>query len=252
MVIFFTTCCAAHFLYGCYPVMSLFYEDRREYEVSMLDSVSIPLVAVVGLLCAGLCVSIARAFFCRDTSRATLRTASIWAVCFALAVIGCLLLADIVGIEVSLVYGLAMLVLAPVTSVLLGRWLRNRDIAAAVVYLQMHRMREKETGEIKSHDAKSEFAERVGLDMLPALDADGILDKEAWRDTDFVCARAARTYDLTRREEEILCLLVEGKSFAAIAGELYVTDNTVKTHVQHIYRKMGVNRKQELSEKVYG
>jgi DNA-binding CsgD family transcriptional regulator len=46
--------------------------------------------------------------------------------------------------------------------------------------------------------------------------------------------------DLTRREREILALVVEGKSNAAIARQLWVTEQTVKFHLSNIYRKLGV------------
>ena len=45
---------------------------------------------------------------------------------------------------------------------------------------------------------------------------------------------------LTRREREILALATEGKSNAAIARELWVTEQTVKFHLSNIYRKLGV------------
>jgi DNA-binding NarL/FixJ family response regulator len=45
---------------------------------------------------------------------------------------------------------------------------------------------------------------------------------------------------LTRREREILALATEGRSNAAIARELWVTEQTVKFHLSNIYRKLGV------------
>ena len=45
---------------------------------------------------------------------------------------------------------------------------------------------------------------------------------------------------LTRREREILALVTEGKSNAAMARELWVTEQTVKFHLSNIYRKLGV------------
>jgi two-component system nitrate/nitrite response regulator NarL len=46
---------------------------------------------------------------------------------------------------------------------------------------------------------------------------------------------------LTDREREILRLIADGKSFPEIAGSLYLGVTTVKTHVQHIYEKLGVS-----------
>lgn len=62
------------------------------------------------------------------------------------------------------------------------------------------------------------------------------------------CARTARDYDLTRREEAILNLLLAGKTRSEIARELVVSDNTVKTHIRNLYRKMGVSGKDELAD----
>jgi len=45
---------------------------------------------------------------------------------------------------------------------------------------------------------------------------------------------------LTQRESEVLSLLVAGLSNRAIAGKLVVSDDTVKTHLRGLYRKLGV------------
>ncbi|HHW51511.1 MAG TPA: response regulator transcription factor [Pseudoclavibacter sp.] len=42
---------------------------------------------------------------------------------------------------------------------------------------------------------------------------------------------------LTRREREVLGLLAQGRSNAEIAGELFLSETTVKTHVAHILQK---------------
>ena len=64
------------------------------------------------------------------------------------------------------------------------------------------------------------------------------------------CRELAKQYDLTTREEEILLLLCLGKKPAAIEEELYVAKSTVKTHIKHIYQKMGLHSREELFELV--
>lgn len=53
---------------------------------------------------------------------------------------------------------------------------------------------------------------------------------------------------LTRREREVLAMLAEGETNARIAKRLVVSEDTVKTHVKHILRKLAVhNRSQAVS-----
>lgn len=56
----------------------------------------------------------------------------------------------------------------------------------------------------------------------------------------------AESFGLTRREGEVFSYLSKGRSLPYIADELFVTTGTVKTHTTHIYRKLGVNSRQEL------
>ncbi len=51
---------------------------------------------------------------------------------------------------------------------------------------------------------------------------------------------------LTERERQIADLLSRGRTYKMIAGELYLSENTVKTHIKSIYAKLGVQSKAEL------
>ncbi|MEG1826206.1 MAG: LuxR C-terminal-related transcriptional regulator [Gordonibacter sp.] len=53
-------------------------------------------------------------------------------------------------------------------------------------------------------------------------------------------------FGLTQRETEVALLLAEGRSSTYIAGELYLSDNTVRSYVKNIYQKLGVHSKQDL------
>jgi DNA-binding NarL/FixJ family response regulator len=56
-----------------------------------------------------------------------------------------------------------------------------------------------------------------------------------------------RTASLTRREHEILSLVVEGRTNSEIAKLLWVTEQTVKFHLANIYRKLGVTNRTQAS-----
>lgn len=46
---------------------------------------------------------------------------------------------------------------------------------------------------------------------------------------------------LSDREQEVLCLVAQGKCNLAIAAELNVTEGTVKFHINNIFSKLGVS-----------
>jgi two-component system nitrate/nitrite response regulator NarL len=46
---------------------------------------------------------------------------------------------------------------------------------------------------------------------------------------------------LTERETEVLGLLAEGKSAPEIGRELFLATSTVKSHLGHLYEKLGVS-----------
>ncbi|MER7457483.1 response regulator transcription factor [Micromonospora sp. NPDC126480] len=53
-------------------------------------------------------------------------------------------------------------------------------------------------------------------------------------------AGADRLGELTAREREVLGLMAEGRSNAAIAGRLYVTEKAVSKHINNIFSKLGM------------
>ena len=46
---------------------------------------------------------------------------------------------------------------------------------------------------------------------------------------------------LTQREEEVLELLTQGVTYKGVAGKLFISETTVKTHVNNIFQKLQVN-----------
>ena len=60
------------------------------------------------------------------------------------------------------------------------------------------------------------------------------------------CDLIARTAKLSKREAEILPLALRGRTAERIAGEFFISKNTVDTHLRRIYAKCGVHTRQEL------
>ena len=47
--------------------------------------------------------------------------------------------------------------------------------------------------------------------------------------------------ELTPREEDVLDLLTQGVTYKGVAGKLFISETTVKTHVNNIFQKLQVN-----------
>jgi DNA-binding NarL/FixJ family response regulator len=58
---------------------------------------------------------------------------------------------------------------------------------------------------------------------------------------------SARTDRLSSREQEVLALVTEGRSNKAIAAALYVSPNTVKTHVASLLNKLHADNRAQLA-----
>lgn len=65
-------------------------------------------------------------------------------------------------------------------------------------------------------------------------------------------ALLAEKYGLSARETEILELWGTGHTSAFIEEKLFISKNTVKTHLSHIYAKVGVSSKEDLLQMVEG
>lgn len=55
----------------------------------------------------------------------------------------------------------------------------------------------------------------------------------------------ADNYNLSDREKEILLLMVKGENFKNIAEKIFISYETVRTHVKHIYKKLHVASRSE-------
>lgn len=63
---------------------------------------------------------------------------------------------------------------------------------------------------------------------------------------DLTCAALRERHSLSARETEVLELLGRGHSPAFVAQELVISESTARTHVNRIYRKLGVSSREEL------
>ena len=64
------------------------------------------------------------------------------------------------------------------------------------------------------------------------------------------CDKIAQAAQLTPRESEIFILLAKGRNLRFIENRLYISRDTVKTHLKRIYRKLDVHSQQELIDLV--
>jgi len=61
----------------------------------------------------------------------------------------------------------------------------------------------------------------------------------------------AEYYNLTSREKEVLQLLAKGNSFKMMASELFISIDTVRSHIKKIYEKLQVHSQTEAVSKAY-
>jgi two-component system nitrate/nitrite response regulator NarL len=107
---------------------------------------------------------------------------------------------------------------------------------AAIVY---HALQEGAAGFLPKESSRSEIVAAVlscakGRDVLPASMAAGLAGEIRKRNE-------PSGPTLSAREREVLVMIADGKTIPSIAGELYLAPSTVKTHVQRLYEKLGVN-----------
>lgn len=62
------------------------------------------------------------------------------------------------------------------------------------------------------------------------------------------CAALAQKSLLSKRELEVMLLMVKGRSRPFIAESLFISNNTVRTHTKRIYAKLGIHSRRELQE----
>jgi two-component system, NarL family, response regulator LiaR len=79
-----------------------------------------------------------------------------------------------------------------------------------------------------------------------------VVEKEVYvtKNEDFVLNTSLISQlELSKRELEILGLLAQGHSNQEIAGQLFVSVSTVKSHLQNLFEKLDVKRRAQAVEK---
>ena len=90
-------------------------------------------------------------------------------------------------------------------------------------------------------------------DVAPVLRRvfDGEVIGEAFATKAEESVRAAEEFGLTGREREILERVATGRSNKQIAGEFWLSEQTIKYHLTNVYRKLGVSSRTEAARFAY-
>ncbi len=105
------------------------------------------------------------------------------------------------------------------------------------------------SGYILKNDAPSKYLEAImeaynGGAPMNSLVAKKILG--FFSNKNIVLVSPGNTdYGLSDREKELLRLMVEGLDCKTIAGKIFISYETVRTHVKHIYKKLHVASRSE-------
>ena len=55
---------------------------------------------------------------------------------------------------------------------------------------------------------------------------------------------------LTETERRVAALVTQGQTNREVAAAMFVTENTVQTHLRHIFQKLGVKSRTELAARL--
>jgi DNA-binding NarL/FixJ family response regulator len=128
------------------------------------------------------------------------------------------------------------------------RLIGERVPEARVVVLTTHAddasilkaLRAGATGYLTKESGRAEIARAIeaaasGQSVL----AGGVAARLLAAAVDVAAVADVRAAELTPREAEVLTLIARGKSNTEIAGELFVSAATVKTHINNLFAKIG-------------
>ena len=92
------------------------------------------------------------------------------------------------------------------------------------------------------------FTDTIGGIERPVLEQGGAAAEA--ESVEGRCRELGERHGLTERETEIFAMLARGRNGSFVQSRYVISRNTVKTHVKHIYRKLGVHSQQELIDLV--
>ena len=92
--------------------------------------------------------------------------------------------------------------------------------------------------------AQSESQERPA--RAESLSCAGASEKNEQTQPASVGEEELARFGLTDRERDVFVLLAGARTVDDIARRLEISENTVKTHIKRIYKKMGVHSKQDV------
>lgn len=120
-----------------------------------------------------------------------------------------------------------------------------------VPYGSITLFRRREAGEFTSHELHLLLEMALHLTVrLHDLFPQGI-DPEAQEGRDPV-SRLVSSHGVNPREEEVLRLMLAGRTNAQMAADLFISESTVKKHVNALYHKLGVSSRLSLTALVAG
>jgi LuxR family maltose regulon positive regulatory protein len=101
---------------------------------------------------------------------------------------------------------------------------------------------------LRQRDEMANYIIKVANDF-PTVYNEELATAMAQRIKERGTAMTTSQQSLTKRELEILRHLSTGRTLTVIAGELHISQNTMKTHLKNLYKKMGAEGRHDAVEK---
>ena len=110
----------------------------------------------------------------------------------------------------------------------------------------LRRRRDKGAAAERLESARSSF-EAFGADLWVTK-----ADRELAANGKRLRPRQSTDAGLTSQERRITDLVVSGLSNRDVAAQMFLSVNTVETHLRHVYRKLGVSTRTQLAARIHG